>query len=290
MKDIYTRNIPAISPDEQETLQTRRVLVVGCGGLGGYAVEYLARLGVGHIVAVDGDTFSESNLNRQLLSSIATLGQSKSEVAVDRIHSINPDIEAIAIKEFFNENNAVRLLDSIDLVIDALDNVAARFILEDACEKAGIIIVHGAVQGWNMQATVVQPGSRTLHSLYKVSDRSGRSNDIDIQDNQLNTDNHVNNNISDTDASNNTGDTDASNNTGDTDAGNNTGDTDASKVSSKDADDASSKTCLCPTPACCAAIQVSEALKILVGRESTLSGQMLFVDLLTMESYTIPLK
>lgn len=263
MKDIYTRNIPAINPDEQETLQTRRVLVVGCGGLGGYAVEYLARLGVGHIVAVDGDTFSESNLNRQLLSSIATLGQSKSEVAVDRIHSINPDIEAIAIKEFFNENNAVRLLDSIDLVIDALDNVAARFILEDACEKAGIFIVHGAVQGWNMQATVVQPGSRTLHSLYKVSDRSGRSNDIDIQDNQLNTDNHVNNNISDTDAS---------------------------KVSSKDADDASSKTCLCPTPACCAAIQVSEALKILVGRESTLSGQMLFVDLLTMESYTIPLK
>lgn len=233
MKDIYTRNIPAITSDEQELLKNKSVLVVGCGGLGGYAIEYLARLGVGRITAVDGDTFSESNLNRQLLSSIATLGQPKSEVAVDRIHSINPNIEAIAVKEFFTEDNAARLLDGIDLVIDALDNVAARFVLEYACEKAGITIIHGAVQGWNMQVTVAQPGSRTLHSIYKINGSEDNvSNDNSLDD----------------------------------------------------------KTCLCPTPACCAAIQVAEALKILVGRESTLSGQILFVDLLTIESYTIPLQ
>ena len=253
MNNIYTRNIPAISAEEQEILSTRSVLVVGCGGLGGYAVEYLSRLGVGRIVAVDGDSFSETNLNRQILSQTATLGKSKSEVAVERVHSINPDIEAIAVSDFLTADNAQSLLEGIDLTIDALDNVSARLILEDACAKAGINIVHGAVQGWNLQATVVLPGSNTLHSLYKASENDANP----ASDSSSAQDSHQDNAQ------------------------------DSYQDNAQDSPE--SKTCLCPTPACCAAIQAAEALKLLIGRESSLSGQMLFADLQTMESYTIPL-
>ncbi len=228
------RNIPAISEDEQKMLQNKKVAVIGCGGLGGYAIEYLARLGIGHIIAVDGDTFCESNLNRQLLSTTDTLGRSKAEAAAARVLAINPEIEAIAVNEFLTKDNAVGLVSRVNLVIDALDNVASRLILEDACEHANLPLVHGAVQGWNLQVTVATPGSRTLHTLYKAD--SG-SND----DNR----NH--------------------------------------------SDSLESKTCLCPTPACCAAIQAAEALKLLLGRESTLVGNMLFMDLQTMESYSVPL-
>lgn len=238
MKERYTRNIPAISEAEQNSLKDKSVAVIGCGGLGGYAIEYLARLGIGHITAVDGDVFCESNLNRQLLSSIETLGKSKAETAVARIHAINPDIEAIAVNKFLTADQASELVGKFDVVIDALDNVESRLILEDVCEQSNVPLVHGAVQGWHLQTSVVLPGSRALHNLYKLDSKKDHP-------------------------------------------------TSESHESINESPE--SKTCLCPTPACCAAIQVSEALKILLGRESSLSGSILFMDLQTMESYTIPM-
>lgn len=235
--------MPAISADEQDILKRKSVLVVGCGGLGGYAIEYLARLGIGHITAVDGDVFCESNLNRQLLSSSANIGKSKSSEAATRIAAINPEIDVKAVSDFLTANNAAELLNGVDIVIDALDNVEARLVLEDACEAARITIVHGAVQGWNLQATVVLTGSKTLHKLYKADTNTPAAGEVSR--------------------------------------------TPVTHEASKE--DPLAKSCLCPTPACCAAIQVSEALKILLGRKSSLDGNMLFMDLQTMESYTIPL-
>ncbi|HPZ59963.1 MAG TPA: ThiF family adenylyltransferase, partial [Bacillota bacterium] len=72
----YEKNMMTLSPEENEKLATFKVFVAGCGGLGGYVIEELARLGIGHITAADGDVFEESNLNRQLLSSVALLGKS----------------------------------------------------------------------------------------------------------------------------------------------------------------------------------------------------------------------
>ena len=226
--------MPAITADEQALLQNKSVLVVGCGGLGGYAIEYLARLGIGHLTAVDGDVFCESNLNRQLLSSSENIGKSKSTEAAARVAAINPEIEINAITEFFTADNAAEILKGIDIVIDALDNVESRMALEDACETAGITIVHGAVQGWNLQVTMVSPGSKILHNLYKADNAAPATHE-------------------------------------------------ASK------DNPEAKSCLCPTPACCAAIQVAEALKILLGRGSSLNGNILFMDLQTAESYSVPL-
>ena len=83
MEARYARNIPALSATECEILRQKRVLVVGCGGLGGHVIDQLARIGVGSIRAVDGDVFEETNLNRQLLSSVPLLGVNKAKAAAD---------------------------------------------------------------------------------------------------------------------------------------------------------------------------------------------------------------
>ena len=162
----YERNIPAISEKEQSLLASKKVLVVGCGGLGGYITEHLIRLGVGEITAVDGDVFADSNLNRQLYSTAENLGTSKVEAAADRAKAVNPDVKLIPVNAFFGTDNADELVSGKDLVIDALDNVKTRYILEAACARNGVTIVHGAILGWNLQLTVVRPGNTILHELY----------------------------------------------------------------------------------------------------------------------------
>lgn len=162
----HSRNIPALSESDMEKLAQSRVLVVGCGGLGGNIIEYLARAGVGAITAVDGDVFEESNLNRQLLSNSENIGQKKALAAADRVRLIDPSVDVRPVCEFLTKENAPDLMSDADLVVDALDNAAARLVLEDAASEAGLTIVHGAIRGWDLQAMLVPPGSGLLHQLY----------------------------------------------------------------------------------------------------------------------------
>lgn len=166
MKERYSRNIPAVSAEEQAVLAGQRVLVAGCGGLGGYLIEYLARMGVGEITAVDADVFEPSNLNRQLLSTPALLGTGKARAAQERARTVNPEVKVEAVETFLDGQNADRLVRDQDLVLDALDNVPSRLALEDACAREGVAIVHGAILGWSVQAAVVPPGSGLLRRLY----------------------------------------------------------------------------------------------------------------------------
>ena len=166
MEERYSRSIPAVSAEEQATLAQKRVLVAGCGGLGGYLIEYLARMGVGELTAVDGDVFEPSNLNRQLLSAEALLGTSKALAARERVRAVNPAVAVRAVEAFLDEENADGLVEGQDLVLDALDNIPARLVLEDACARQGVPIVHGAIQGWSAQVAVVPPGSGALRRLY----------------------------------------------------------------------------------------------------------------------------
>ena len=166
MEKRYERNIPSISEEEQAVLVSKKVLVIGCGGLGGYVLEYLARLGVGHITVVDNDVFEVSNLNRQLLSAPDLIGHRKAAAAAQRMKRIAPGIDILPVEAFFGEENADRLIRNQDLVIDALDNIPSRFLMEDACEREGVTFIHGAVLGWNLQVTVGRPGSRVLHRIY----------------------------------------------------------------------------------------------------------------------------
>lgn len=162
----YLRNHDAISESEQAILATKRVLVVGCGGLGGMVIECLARIGVGHLRVVDGDVFEESNLNRQLLSSTMNLGRPKVLAAQQRIMAVNPLVEVDAVQADLVAENAMELLAGCDVAVDCLDNIPARLVLQQAAKTAGVPVVHGAVAGWLGRICVIQPGEDLLSLLY----------------------------------------------------------------------------------------------------------------------------
>lgn len=162
----YDRNIGTITIEEQAVLACKSVCVVGCGGLGGGVIENLTRMGVGELTLVDGDVFDESNLNRQVLSNEDNLGKSKALEAAEQMSRINSEITFVAIEDLLNEENAASIIDGSDLVVDALDNVEARFALEKACSELNIPLVHGAISGWNGQVGVVMPGSGILSEIY----------------------------------------------------------------------------------------------------------------------------
>ena len=166
MEARYSRNIPALTEAECLALRTKRVLVAGCGGLGGHIIDQLARIGVGQLRVVDGDVFEASNLNRQLLSKVDLLGVSKAKAAADHIAGVNPDVDVEAVPAFRTEGNAAEILAGCDIVMDALDNIPSRRILAAACEKANIPYIYGAIQGWVAQAAVSMPGDRLIDRLY----------------------------------------------------------------------------------------------------------------------------
>ena len=168
----YLRNHDAISEEEQAFLATKRVLVVGCGGLGGMVIECLARIGVGYLRVVDGDVFEESNLNRQLLSSTMNLGRPKTLAARQRVLAVNPLVEVEAVQANLTAENALELLADCDAVVDCLDNIPARLVLQQSAKSAGIPMVHGAVAGWNGRVCVIGPGEDLLNLLYPDTQES----------------------------------------------------------------------------------------------------------------------
>ena len=163
----HARNIPAVSAEDMEKLSASHVFVAGCGGLGGNVIECLARAGVGKITAADGDVFEESNLNRQILCTKGSIGQKKALAAAERVRAIDPEITVTAVCEYLTKENAASLMEGADIVIDALDSIEARLLLEDAAAAAGLPLIHGAVSGWDLQVMLVPPGSGLLHDIYE---------------------------------------------------------------------------------------------------------------------------
>ena len=166
MKPRYERNIPSLTLEESQLLRTKTVSVIGCGGLGGYIIEQLARLGVGVIRIIDGDVFEESNLNRQLFSDVNVLGKPKTEISRARIAAVNPEVQVQSLYGYLDEENAASFLDGCDAVVGALDNIYTRRILEKTCEKLGIPYIYGAIHGWVAQVAVDMPGQRLIEKIY----------------------------------------------------------------------------------------------------------------------------
>ncbi len=170
----YLRNRITLSEEENQMLHDARVCVVGCGGLGGYVIEMLARLGVGTITAIDGDVFEESNLNRQILSDTQSLGQSKAFIAKKRMALVNPEIKINATKALLTADNAEVLLKGHHVIVDALDNIGTRFLVQEVCEKLQMPFVHGAIAGWYGQVSTIFPGEQTLSKIYKNKAANGK--------------------------------------------------------------------------------------------------------------------
>ncbi|MCX7884239.1 MAG: HesA/MoeB/ThiF family protein [Caloramator sp.] len=169
----YIRNLEALSKEECLKLKNFKVGVIGCGGLGGYIIEMLGRIGIGYIAAVDGDVFQKSNLNRQILSSNLSIGKNKAMEAKERMMYVNPDVYVEAFEEMLNENNAKKILKNLDLVIDALDSIDSRFLLQSKAKEYNIPLIHGSIGGWFGQVTTILPGDDTLKFIYKEGIKSG---------------------------------------------------------------------------------------------------------------------
>ncbi len=162
----YARNMRSFSPADQAALLRAQVGVVGLGGLGGAVTEVLARIGVGRLVLADGDCFEESNLNRQLLSTVGRIGVPKAEAAREQIAQVNPSVEAAAHQQLVTPENADTLFGGCDVMVDCLDNLPSRFVIEDACRRIGCPLVSAAVAGASGHVTTIFPGDRGLRLIY----------------------------------------------------------------------------------------------------------------------------
>ena len=162
----YQRHLGTVGLAGQIKLLEASVGLAGLGGLGGFVAELLARLGVGSLVVVDYDTFTDSNLNRQLLALENNLSRPKTEAALKRIKSVNSAVEVTTHHLKAEADNIEALFAGCRLVVDCLDNLSARFALEKCCVKLGIPLVHGAIAGFLGQVALIRPDHPLLELIY----------------------------------------------------------------------------------------------------------------------------
>jgi molybdopterin/thiamine biosynthesis adenylyltransferase len=166
LPERYRRNLGTVGWEGQVALLRATVGVVGAGGLGGWILEALARMGVGHLLVVDGDTFQENNLNRQLGCTEEVLGQLKATVLAKRLATVNGAVEVSAHATWLTAENAATLLAGSQVIVDALDTLPARLLLEDTARAMGVPLVHGAIGGYSGQVMTVFPDDPGLRGLY----------------------------------------------------------------------------------------------------------------------------
>ncbi len=162
----YVRNMKMFSIDDQKTLLRASVSIVGLGGLGGGVTEILARIGIGTLHLIDGDRFEDSNLNRQFLSKPTLLDKSKAEAALERVREINPSITVHHHQKFLTEADGDALLGRPDVIVDCLDSLYTRLVLERHAKKMNIPMVSAAVAGGSGHLTVIFPEDPGLKLIY----------------------------------------------------------------------------------------------------------------------------
>ncbi|MFQ6730205.1 MAG: ThiF family adenylyltransferase [Alphaproteobacteria bacterium] len=144
-----------------QKLQNATVMVVGCGAVGSFAIEALARSGVGHLIVVDFDVIEETNINRQLFALNSTVGTPKVSVAENRIHDISPEIHVTALNMFFDDTSHINVLP--DFIIDAIDTVESKIALYKWAADRNIPIISsmGAASKLNIGQIKIAPLSKT---------------------------------------------------------------------------------------------------------------------------------
>jgi molybdopterin/thiamine biosynthesis adenylyltransferase len=162
----YQRNLGTVGWEGQIHLLCSTVAVVGAGGLGGWVIEGLARMGVGRLIIIDGDTFQENNLNRQLGCTEANLGRPKAECLAERVRQVNGAVQTISSACWLTEDNAPTLVNGAQVLVDALDTLPARLLLEEVAARLGVPMVHGAIGGYTGQVMTIFPGDLGLRALY----------------------------------------------------------------------------------------------------------------------------
>lgn len=147
-----------LKPEKLEKLQSANVLVVGLGGVGAFATEYLVRAGIGNLTIIDGDTIDETNINRQLPALRSTLGKRKTEVMQERLLDINPDVQINVISRFIQPDAFETLVtaEKYDYIVDAIDSVSPKVYLILAAKRNKIKIVSAMGAGGKMDPSKVK--------------------------------------------------------------------------------------------------------------------------------------
>jgi len=169
-RERYDRQImiEAIGEKGQEKLQQAKVLIAGAGGLGSPIAYYLAAAGIGTLRIVDNDVVERSNLNRQILYWEEDLQKPKVVSAADKLRRMNPHIKVESLQETIEPKSITALLAGMDAVVDAMDNLPTRYLLNQHALKNNIPFFHGAVRGFEGRAMTVVPGkSACLRCMYR---------------------------------------------------------------------------------------------------------------------------
>jgi len=154
----YQRQLLMFDKEGQERLKLSRVFIAGGGGLGCPIALYLAVAGVGCIDIVDMDAVEQTNLNRQVLHWEKDIGKPKVVSIEEKLRQINPYINIIARHVTITDENVLELVRNADIIVDALDNFSARYLLNRAALQTGIPLVHGAIRGFDGQVITIIPG------------------------------------------------------------------------------------------------------------------------------------
>lgn len=158
--------LPGVGEAGQSLLAASHVLVVGAGGLGVPALQYLAGAGVGKITLVDPDTVAEHNLHRQPLYRMADIGRPKAEAAAETLHALNPDIQVVPVIDWLDPANAPQLLDGVSVALDCADNFAVSYALSGACLAANLPLVSASALGLEGYVGAYCGGAPSLRAVF----------------------------------------------------------------------------------------------------------------------------
>lgn len=159
----YARQIALIGKDNQEKIMNSTVIQVGVGGLGSPLANYLVSAGVGTLIIFEGDVVETTNLGRQFLFNTNEIGRKKAEIAGEKLHLLNPDVNLIVIDEYMTPDNSARYLKECDFIVDASDNFNTKFQTNDLALKFKIPANIASITGYEGQILSILPGETACY-------------------------------------------------------------------------------------------------------------------------------
>ncbi|GEK91654.1 ThiF family adenylyltransferase [Alkalibacterium kapii] len=172
IKEQFKRNLGIMSEKEIEKLHETTVAIAGCGCIGGFSAELLARIGVGKLILADPDTFDYSNINRQCAATHLTVGQRKAQALKNHLLTINPDMDIECYNEGVTEANVETFLDGADYVIDAIDYFAFpdSVVLHREARKKNLYIATAVALGFGTSVLTFDPNGMTLEKYTGITE------------------------------------------------------------------------------------------------------------------------
>lgn len=182
----YSRQLmlPDFGDEGQMKLKQSKVLLIGCGGLGHAAAQYLVSSGIGHLTLVDGDVVELSNLQRQILFREQDIGANKAKICAGQLQTLNPHCEIVAIAQHFTEKNAEELLHGCNWVLDCTDNFQSRLLINQRCQQWRISQISAAAIGLQGQL-LLWPFAKNQALCYRcvfadVTDQAGNCRSLGV--------------------------------------------------------------------------------------------------------------